>query len=299
MKNLAFALAGFAALAAAPALHAQTPSRDADTAAIRAHIESIFDGFINKDRARLEATHGERWRGFLDGSREKIRGRDGYMRAIEGTFRVSPGQGMVGYTLNDFDVVFYGENVGVASFVAEVRSKYGQAERTAKLNIVDTYARENGRWIQVASGTALNQDTLDAQASTLQALPESARTSLMAAREAVWRAWYAGDTAALGSMLPRELVTLAPDRDGWGTRESIIKASAEFAKSGAALSRLEFPRTEMQAYGSTVILYSSYALDLRQAGTTRTETGKATEIFVWTRGQWINTGWQLAPEPAR
>ena len=45
---------------------AQTPSADrpADAAAIRAHIESIFQAFVDKDRATLAATHGTEWRGF-------------------------------------------------------------------------------------------------------------------------------------------------------------------------------------------------------------------------------------------
>ena len=62
------------------------------------------------------------------------------------------------------------------------------------------------------------------------------------------------------------------------------------------LTRLEFPRTEIQAYGNTAIIYTSYRLDLTEAGKPRTERGKATEIFVRQGDRWLNTGWQLAPE---
>ena len=40
------------------------PERPADAAAIRAHIESIFQAFVDKDCAKLEATHSSEWRGF-------------------------------------------------------------------------------------------------------------------------------------------------------------------------------------------------------------------------------------------
>ena len=75
--------------------------RPADSAAIRAHIESIFQAFVDKDRAKLAATHGAEWRGFTPWSGHVIRGRDGYMN--EATF--PPGlpktQGMIGYRIGD------------------------------------------------------------------------------------------------------------------------------------------------------------------------------------------------------
>jgi hypothetical protein len=50
---------------------AQTPpqeNRSADAAAIRAHIESIFQAFIDWDVDKIYATHSEDWCGFLEGS---------------------------------------------------------------------------------------------------------------------------------------------------------------------------------------------------------------------------------------
>ena len=63
---------------------AQTSGRDADAAAIRAHIESIFAAFVDKDAAKLAATHGRDWRGYLTFSRTVVKGRDGYMNANVG-----------------------------------------------------------------------------------------------------------------------------------------------------------------------------------------------------------------------
>src|SRR5262245_25087411 len=93
--------------------------RSADARAIRAHIESIFQAFVDKDRAKLRATHGADWRGFTPWSGAVIRGLDGYMSAATFAPGTPKGQGMVGYRLSDFDVVFYGDTA-VATFVADL-----------------------------------------------------------------------------------------------------------------------------------------------------------------------------------
>src|SRR5829696_4216404 len=95
------------------------PDRASDAAAIRAHIESICQAFVDKDRKKLEQTHGKDWRGFTPWSGHVIRGLEGYMQ--EATFAPGEarGQGMVAYRISDFDVTFYGDT-GVASFVLEV-----------------------------------------------------------------------------------------------------------------------------------------------------------------------------------
>jgi hypothetical protein len=111
----------------------------------------------------------------------------------------------------------------------------------------------------------------------------------------VWRAWYGGDQAALMKLLPPELITLGDGND-FGTRDPIVNASLAFAKSGGRLRSLAFPRTDFQAYGNTAILYTTYALETERDGKVQKEAGKATEVFVHRGGQWLNTGWQLAPD---
>ena len=73
------ALVGAATTAPAQAPAENKDGRDADRAEIRAHIDSIFQAFINKDAAKLRATHHQNWLGYLEGSRTMIRGVDGYM----------------------------------------------------------------------------------------------------------------------------------------------------------------------------------------------------------------------------
>jgi len=270
------------------------PDRAADAAAIKAHIESICQAFVDKDVAKLRATHGENWRGFTPFSGHVIRGLDGYMN--EATFDpgTPKGQGMVGYKMSDFDAVFYGDTA-VASFVLDVDVVYGTEKGTQKLTLVDVYHKGPKGWIQVASNTSLHPDEIDRQTSRARWLGDDDRRAVLAAREAVWRAWFAGDTTALSALVPPELITIEPGSDTFGTRASNLDGARGFAASGGKLTRLVFPRTEFQRYGNTVILYTTYELDLLNGGTTTTQRGVATEVFVRQDGRWINTGWQLAP----
>ena len=282
----------------AQAANAQAPSvpsdRAADAAQIRAHIESICQAFVDKDVWKLRATHGDNWRGFTPWSGHVIRGLDGYMD--EATFApgTPKGQGMVGFKLSDFDAVFYGD-MAVASFVLDLDVVYGGEKGSQKLTLVDVYHKDPGGWIQVASNTSLHPEEIDRMMSRANALGDRDRKALLAAREAVWRAWFAGDTAALSALVPPGLITIDPGSDTFGTRASNLDGARGFAASGGKLARLVFPRTEVQSYGNTAILYTTYELDLVNGEKTTTQRGAATEVFVKQDGRWINTGWQLAP----
>jgi hypothetical protein len=284
-----------AAIASAPAV-AQTrgAQRPADAAAIRAHIESIFQAFVDKDRAKLEATHGAEWRGFTPWSEHVIRGRDGYMS--EATFPpdTPKNQGMIGYRIGEFDIVFYGDTA-VVSFMAEVDRLFGKEKSSQKLTFIDVYHKDPGGWIQVASNTSLHPEAVSQLMSQRRFLGDDERAALMKAREAVWRAWFAGDEATLKTLVPPELITIDPESSGFGTLTSNLEGSRGFASDGGKLTRLVFPSSEIQAYGSTAIIYTSYEMDLQIGGKTRTERGMATEVFVQKDGKWLNTGWQLAP----
>jgi ketosteroid isomerase-like protein len=293
-------LAGAATVLAA-SVNAQPASRvdrTADVNAIRAHIESIFQAFVDKDRKKLEETHGADWRGFTPGSGEVIRGLDGYMSHATFPPELAKGQGMVGFRLSDFDVVFYGDTA-VASFVADVDRVYGSDIGRQKLTLLDVYHKEPHGWIQVASNTSLHPDEVEQQRSQFREMSAAERGSLLAAREAVWRAWFAGDVEALARLVPPELITIGGSADGFGTREAALAGSRNFVASGAKLTRLVFPRTDLQAYGNTAILYTTYEMDILSGAVTRTERGAATEVFVQQNGRWLNTGWQLAPASSR
>ena len=267
--------------------------RAADAARIRAEIERICQAFVDKDRETLVATHGKNWRGFVPLGDHVIRGLDGYMN--EATFPpgTPKGVGMSSYRLRDFDVVFYGDTA-VASFVLDTEVAYGGAKRQQTLTILDVFQREAGGWIQTASNTSLPVEEVQRRFAAPRQLSDEDRKALFTAREAVWRAWFAGDAAAFTALVPPELVTIESGSGAFGTLASNLAASRGFAASGGKLTRIVFPRTEVQVYGATAILYTTYELDLLAGGKTTTQRGAATEVFVQRDGKWINTGWQLA-----
>ena len=202
----------YATIAAAQSIPA---SRAADAAQIKKEIEIICQAFVDKDRKVLEATHGKDWRGFTPESAHVIRGRDGYMN--EATFDPSTpkGQGMVGYRISDFDVVFYGDTA-VASFVLEVDAVRGTQKVKQKLTILDVFHKEPQRWVQVASNTSYHGDEFERRGSELRSIGDDEKKELFVAREAVWRAWFAGDTKQLASLLPPELITIEPSSPAFG-----------------------------------------------------------------------------------
>src|SRR5215210_5516907 len=133
LRTLVFCIVSFAAGIGLVAFVTPVSSdtRAADAAAIRSHIESIFQAFIDLDEQKIFDTHSEDWRGFLEGSRTPIKGINEYMaanyidwpkpaNAPKPTPYYPPG---TTYKVDDFDVHFYSPELAVASFFGEFRSK--------------------------------------------------------------------------------------------------------------------------------------------------------------------------------
>jgi ketosteroid isomerase-like protein len=274
----------------AGALRAADDDRTADRAAIRAHIDRIFQAFIHKDSAELRATHAANWLGYLEGSRTMIRGVDGYMD-WSGYFEPNSTYGMKSYKMREFDMIFQGDAAFVA-FVADVEANTPAGPSHRTLRITDFYTKQNGAWIQTGSDTGLHPETLAAQQQSNRALYENEKKSLLEAREAVWRAYFAGDRTALEKLLPEELITLEAGGE-WGDRKAVLDGSARFAAGGGKLVRLEFPKTEIQAYGSTAIVYSNYLYEIEQGGKRSVNSGRVTEVFVNRNGAWVNPSWHM------
>jgi ketosteroid isomerase-like protein len=176
-----------------PAVRAQD-DRAADREAIRAHIDSIFQAFIKKDAAALRATHAENWLGYLEGSREMIKGVAGYMDWNQ----VDPKSpyGMKSYKMREFDMIFKGDAAFVC-FVVDVESNWPGAPPHRALRICDFYTKQDGKWIQSGSDTALHAESMEEQLATPRPVGEQMNKRLLDAREAVWRAFFAGDRATL------------------------------------------------------------------------------------------------------
>jgi ketosteroid isomerase-like protein len=296
LKTFGFSLLSFvlsvvfvAATTPASSMNIQD-DRAADRAAIRAHIDSIFQAFIKKDAAALRATHAENWLGYLEGSREVIKGIDGYMDWNQ----VDPKSpyGMKSYKMREFDMIFKGDAAFVC-FVADVESVTPNGPFHRALRISDFYTKQNGQWIQNGSDTALHAESMEEQLQAPRPLPDQMKQRLLDAREAVWRAYFAGDRATLEKLIPEETITIEAGDDTWSNRQTILAGAERFAKEGGKLLKLEFPKTEIQVYGYTAIVYSTYAYELEAGGQRINQSGRVTEVFVLRKGQWVNPGWHM------
>jgi ketosteroid isomerase-like protein len=264
--------------------------RAADREAIRAHIDSIFQAFIKKDAAALRATHAENWLGYLEGSTSMIKGINGYMEWND----VDPKSpyGMKSYKMREFDMIFKGDAAFVC-FVADVESNTPNGPFHRALRISDFYTKQDGKWIQSGSDTALHQESMEERLQAPRPLPDQMKKRLLDAREAVWRAYFAGDHATLEKLIPEETIAIEPGDNTWSNRQTILDGAAQFAKSGGKLLKLEFPKTEIQVYGFTAVVYSNYAYELETGGQRINQSGRVTEVFVLRKGQWVNPGWHM------
>ena len=294
LRNFGFSLFSFVLAVAffaatTPAVKAQD-DRAADREAIRAHIDSIFQAFIKKDAAALRATHAQNWLGYLEGSRTMIKGIDGYMEWND----VDPKSpyGMKSYKMREFDMIFKGDAAFVC-FVADIESNTPNGPFHRALRISDFYTKQNGQWIQNGSDTALHQESMEEQLAAPRPLPDQMKKRLLEAREAVWRAYFAGDRTTLEKLIPEETIAIEAGDSTWSNRQTILDGASQFAKGGGKLIKLDFPKTEIQVYGLTAVVYSNYAYELEAGGQRINQSGRVTEVFVLRKGQWVNPGWHM------
>ena len=276
--------------------------RAADAAAIRAHIESIFQAFIDGDVDKIYATHSEDWRGLLEGSRAPIKGIDEYMRAngIEWPRPANAPKSTpyypagTSYRVSDFDVQFYSPELAVASFFGDFERKTGNTTVTLRrFRIMDVYAKRKGSWIQVASHTVVDPDWRAEQMSKPSTVEPQLRQQILTVREAVWKAYFANDRATLEKLLPEEVLAIDGGAETWSDRANILAGAQRFADSGGKLVRVEFPKTEMQIYGNTIILYTTYICETEANGKRTTMSGRGTEMFVQRGNDLVHVGWHL------
>lgn len=129
------------------------------------------------------------------------------------------------------------------------------------------------------------------------AFTETRRQELLTAREAVWRSWFANDTVQLAALLPANLIAIPPEGDGWQTLKDALAESRGFAITGGKLVRLEFPRTEIQVFGTVAVVYSSYLFETEVGGQRNVLKGRVTEVFEFVDGKWVNPSWHMDNDP--
>src|SRR5258708_15695184 len=119
---------------------------------------------------------------------------------------------------------------------------------------------------------------------------ESTRNALLTAREAVWRAQFLADP----SLIPPETIGIVEWTDDWKHRDDIIAGAKEAAANGLTIKRLEFPQTEIQLYGDTAILYSTYIYEAEVNGQSAgVENGRSTGVFLRRNCKWLNSRWHV------
>ncbi|MFQ5694377.1 MAG: nuclear transport factor 2 family protein [Terriglobia bacterium] len=127
----------------------------------------------------------------------------------------------------------------------------------------------------------------------LQAVTPALREEILAAREAVWRAWFVNNQAHLRKVIPAETVAINAGEEEWQDRARVLAAARQFVEGGGQLVRLEYPHTEIQLYGDVAILYTTYMFETETQGERQTYSGRGTEVFVRRDGGWVNPGWHL------
>lgn len=301
MKLILISIASFA-LGAAIFANTTQQNRTADAEAIRTHIGSIFQAFIDGDEQKIYDTHSEDWRGLLGGYPTPIKGIDEYMKA-NGIDWPKPANAPkshpyyppgTGYKMNDFDVYFYNPELAVANFIGEFVNKDGQTLR--RFRIMDIYAKRKGNWIQVASHTAVDPAWQDEQTTKPRNITPDLRQRILEKRDAVWKAWFTNDRPTLEKLIPEEAIAINSGSKEWSNRAAILSSAKAFADSGAKLVKLEFPKTEIQAYGNTVLIYTSYVYEIEKDGQRTSTSGRGTEMFVRRGDELVNVGWHLDDE---
>jgi hypothetical protein len=305
MKTLVFSVVSFVlgvVLVTIGTTASGEPDRAAEAEAIRAHIGSIFQAFIDGDEQKIFDTHSEDWRGMLEGYPTPIKGIDEYMRA-NGIDWPRPANAPKSrpyfaagttYKMDNFDVHFYTPELAVANFIGEFQKKDGNTTVTLRrFRIMDIYAKRKGNWIQVASHTVVDPQWRAEQMSQPRTITPEIRQQILAKREAVWRAWFANDRAQLEKLIPQEAIAINDGEEGWSDRAAILASAKAFADGGGKLVRLEFPKTEIQAYGNTVLIYTTYIYETEMNGKRSTSTGRGTEMFVMRGDELVNVGWHL------
>lgn len=137
---------------------------------------------------------------------------------------------------------------------------------------------------QSADGPARRQIT---------AVDPAIRAELFAARDAIWRAWFANDRPVLERMLPMNFVGIGWGGGPWDDRQRALDGAAEHQRHGGRLVRLEFPWSEIQLFGDVALVYSEYLVEGESGGQRYTQRGRATEVFAKRDGRWTNPAWHL------
>jgi Domain of unknown function (DUF4440) len=149
----------------------------------------------------------------------------------------------------------------------------------------------------LASNIAGEESRQEKSAGQISSLPDEVCKELLDARETAWRSFFQKDPDVVAKILAPELIAIQQNSDRWDNRTGLIALAKAMNEQGVQLLRLEFPRTEIQLFGDTAILYYTYIFETGLKGKSVVDGGRGTEIFVRREGYWVDVGWHLDNGP--
>lgn len=134
-----------------------------------------------------------------------------------------------------------------------------------------------------------------AQELASSTLTDDVRQELLKARDEAWRSFFTGENRAafVEKILGSELIAIQQSGEKWENRDNLIKMAMAMEKQDVKITHIEFPRTEIQLFDNTAILYYTYILTSGTDKWSATDAGRGTEVFVYRNGRWIDVGWHL------
>ena len=128
-----------------------------------------------------------------------------------------------------------------------------------------------------------------------QNAPDETVKELSEARDAAWRSFFQEDpAAAIERTISPKVIAIQENEEKWDNRAHLIEIAKAMQSRKIKLIRLEFPRTEVQVFGDTAILYYTYIFETgTEGGRSGVDAGRGTEVFVRANGRWLDTGWHL------
>jgi ketosteroid isomerase-like protein len=149
--------------------------------------------------------------------------------------------------------------------------------------------------IALVIGLLMSFGTAQAQQ---QAKPRRASdASLLAAREAVWRHFFA-NADSLAADLTDDFIAMGDESPEPSNKRQTVNASRGTIAAGVSLASLAFPRNTIQRYGDVAIIYGQYRYQTVRNGVQGPmRSGRCTEVFRWNGRRWVHTAWHLENMP--
>ncbi|HEX9892487.1 MAG TPA: hypothetical protein VGA78_01130 [Gemmatimonadales bacterium] len=132
----------------------------------------------------------------------------------------------------------------------------------------------------------------DATRGVAQPATDTSLTALYAAREKVWRDYFANGPD-LAKTLPPGFLGIGAGDTAWADRASTLAGAKASAGRGTRLVALRFPRNRVERHGDVAIIHSRYEAELETGAGRNTLRGNITEVFLWTGTGWTHPSWHM------